>query len=258
MILIFWMNKKFLFCKVNRTMPFKNTFRRGVRKVARAAKRRYFKGKGYTRPKVGRMVKDLAMVKDMVNAEKEVYSAHSVVGQNVDYTTPYTIAVTNVSEGTGHGQRSGEAIKLHGFRWNIRVKQQTSVTNRLDYKIWLVKYVGPRASAPAISTFLKLAWSGQYSTFSERNEDWFSSYQVIAYTGLRKVIADSVSGQTGYDVVKKWGRFRGKTHQRYAGAAETSLLTGQMYIIMVTSGGDTATSTALKLDSNLQISFYDN
>lgn len=239
-------------------MPFKKTFRRGVRKVARAAKRRYFKGKGYSRPKVGRMVKDLEMVKTMVNAEKEVYTAHSVVDQNVDFDTPYTTAITNIAEGTSHGQRNGESVKLHGFRWNIRVKQQTSVTNRLDYKIWLVKYVGPRGSAPAISTFLKLDFDGQYSTFSERNEDWYTSYQVIASSGLRRVVADSVSGQTGYDIVKKWGRFRGKTHQRYAGAAESSLLTDQMYIIMVTSGGDTATSTALKLDSMLQISFYDN
>ena len=232
--------------------------RRQLKAAAGAAKQRYFPGRGYMRPNVGRMVKDLSAIKAMVNAEKEIYTAHSVVDQNVDFDTPYTVGITNIAEGTTHGTRDGESVKLHGFRWNVRVKQQTSVTNRLDYRIWLVKYVGPRGSAPAISTFLKVDFDGQFSTSSERNEDWFKSYEVISDSGVRTVISDQVSGQTGYDLWRGYGRFQGDTHQRYSGAAESTLLTDQMYIIMVTSGGDTSTSTGLKLDSQLLISFYDN
>lgn len=232
--------------------------RNAAKQAGRSLKQRYFPGRGFARPNVARMVSDVSVLKSMVNAEKEVYTAHSVLDQNVDFDTPYTVAITNIAEGTAHGQRDGESVKLHGFRWNIRVKQQTSVTNRLDYKVWLVKYIGPRGSTPAISTFLKLDFDGQYSTSSERNEDWYKSYEVVAHTGLRQVVSDQVSGQTGYDLWRGYGRLKGDTHQRYAGAAETSLLTDQMYIIMVTSGGDTSLSTGLKLDSQLLISFYDN
>lgn len=236
----------------------KSSFRRIAKKVGRTVKKRYFKGKGYTNPKIGRMAKDLAIVKSMVNAEKEIYTALTLTAQNVDVTTPYFQPITNVAEGTAHGQRDGETIKLHGFRWNSRFSQQNSVTNPLFVKMWMVKYIGPRGSTPAVSTFLKPDFDGNYSTMSERNEDHYSSYVVISKTGLKRIPTDSVSGQTQFCLSKQYGKFKRGAHQRYSGAAGTTLLTDQIYILIVTSGGDTATSTGAKVDSQLLISFYDN
>lgn len=195
----------------------------------------------------------------MVNAEKEIYVAHSVAGQNVDLDTPYLAAITNVAAGSSHGQREGETIKLHGFRWNLRIRQQASTSNKIQAKFWLVKYVGPRAATFSdIGQFLTPDFDGQRSIYSERNSDWFRSFKIICSTGLMTILPDDVSAQTGFAHKKKYGRFRGGVHQRYADAAASSLLTDQMYIIGVTSGGDTAASTALQMDSHLEISFYDN
>jgi len=236
------------------------TFRRGIRKVARSAgraiKKRYVSSRGGL--KVSRIAKDVAILKTMVNAEKEIYTGLTLTAQNVDLTTPYFQPIINVAEGTGHGQRDGESIKLHGFRWNSRFSQQASVTNPLYCKMWMIKYIGPRGATPAISTFLKPDFDGNYSTMSERNEDHYKSYVVLSTSGLVKIPCDSVSGQSQFTLRKKFGKFTRDAHQRYSGTLATTLLTNQMYVLIVTSGGDTATSTGAKIDSQLLISFYDN
>lgn len=233
-------------------------------RVLKKISRKVYKATGLSNPiKKGRvsstrLIKDVARLKSLVNAEKEIYTANSMTGQNVDFDTPYFEPITNVIGGTAHGERDGESVKLHGFRWNLRFSQQNSVTNPLYVKCWLIKYIGPRGSTPSISTFLQTDFDGNYSTMSERNEDHYKSYRVISSTGLVKIPTDQVSGQTQFTLRKLYGRFKGDAHQRYSGTAATTLLTDQMYILIVTSGGDTASSTGAKVDSKLLISFYDN
>jgi len=235
----------------------RSTFRRTLRKAGRAVKSRYFKGKGFSKPKLSRMAKDLAVVKSMVNAEKEIYVAQQLVGQNVDVTTPYFEPLTNVAEGTTHGTRDGESVKLHGYRYSLRFGQQASGSNTLYCKLWIVKYIGPRGSAPAISTFLKPDFDGNYSTYSKRNEDHYGSYIVVARKNIF-IPADTVSGVSMYKQTKLYGRFKGNCHQRYSGALQGTLLTDQMYFMAVSSDGTIGTSTANTITSQLQISFYDN
>lgn len=240
------------------SFKYRKSFNKVIKKVGRAAKRRYFKGRGYSNPKIGRMSKDIAVLKTLVNAEKEIYTALNLSSQTVDLSTPYFQPINNVAEGASHGQRDGESIKLHGFRWNTRFMQQASVTNAIFVKMWLIKYIGPRGSTPAISTFLKPDWDSNYSTMSERNEDHYRSYKVIAYSGLSKIQPDNVSGQTQFALKRMYGKFKYGAHQRYSGLASTTLLTDQMYVLIVTSGGNTATSTGVNVDTQLLISFYDN
>lgn len=231
--------------------------KRAAKKVARTVKKRYFKGKGYSRPRMSRIVKDVSMLKSMVNAEKEIYTAYTTTNEGVSPTSPKFQAITNIAEGTGHGQRDGESVKLHGYRLNTRWTQQSSAVGPQFFKLWVVKYIGPRGSTPNINTFLKPDFDGNYSTHSERNEDWYSSYRVICHQ-RGKIAPDQLSGQTIYTMKKSYGRFRGKTHQRYGGTAATDLLTDQMYIIAVASNGAIGTSTACAFDAQLLISFYDN
>lgn len=234
----------------------RKTLRKAAKSAGRAIRKRYVSSKGGL--KLARIAKDVAIVKSMVNAEKEIYTALSLTSQNVDLSTPYFEPITNVAEGTAHGQRDGESVKLHGFRWNTRFSQQNSVVNPLYVKMWLVKYIGPRGSTPAVSTFLKPDFDGNYSTMSERNEDHYRSYKVIATSGLRKIPGDGVTGQSQFVLSKLYGKFTYGAHQRYSGSAATTLLTDQMYVLIVTSSGNTATSTGAKVDSQMLISFYDN
>jgi len=231
--------------------------KRVIKKVGRVVKKRYFKGKGYTNPKLSTMARDINIMKSMVNAEKEIYTAHSASNVAFSPTSPIFVAIDNTTEGTGHGQRDGESIKLHGYRWNLRFSQQTSAQGPQFIKIYLVKYIGPRGGVPAISTFLKADFDGNFSYHSERNEDHYTSYNVIK-TISTKIQADTVSGINMYNVKKVYGRFKGKTHQRYSGTLPTTLLTDQMYIIAVASNGTIGTSSAVTYDSQLLVSFYDN
>lgn len=228
-----------------------------IRKAGRAAKSRYFKGKGYMRPKIGRMVKDLAIVKQMVNSEKEIYTQNTSFSVGSLAGEQYFQPIVNIAEGSSHGQRAGESVKLHGFRWRVRALQQSARVNMGKFRMWLVKYIGPRGTTPNISTFLKPDFDGLYTIHSERNEDWYSSYQVISSCS-RGVAGDSVAGSSSQSIIAKYGRFRGKTHQRYSGALATDLLTDQMYFLCVCDGGSTATNTGYEIDSQLHISFYDN
>lgn len=227
-----------------------------IRKVKRSLKRRYFKGKGYMRPKLGRMAKDVAILKSMVNAEKEMYV--QTLSSDVSPTSPWgPTAITNVAEGTAHGQRDGDSIKLHAYQWDIRALSQTSAVAPRYIHLYLVKYIGPRGTAPSISTFFKPDMDGNYSTYSKREPDHYTSYQVICRKNIY-IPADTVSGVQMYKQVKLYGRFKGKTHQRYNGALATNLITDQMYVIAVSSDGTIGTSTATTIQSQLQISFYDN
>lgn len=237
----------------------KSNFRSGAKRYARKAikyvKKRYVSRKGL--PRMRNIVKDLAVVKSMVNAEKEIYNAHQASNAAFSPTSAYISAITNVAEGTSHGQRDGESLKLHGFRWNLRFSQQGSAVTDQYIKYWLVTFKGPRAATPSLDMFLLPDFDGNYSASSERNADWYNSWAVHA-SGRVHVQPDTVTSVSRYVLAKKFGRFRGDTHQRYSGALATTLLTDQMYIIAVAANGAVGSSTAAMMDSLLQISFYDN
>jgi len=237
------------------TKYVKRQIKRVARKGLKYVKKRYVTDKGL--PKMRNIAKDVMMLKTMVNAEKEIYTAHSTTNTSFSPTAPIFTAIDNTTEGTGHGQRDGESIKLHGYRWNLRFTQQSNAQGPQFIKVHLVKYIGPRGSTPNINTFLKPDFDGNYSFHSERNEDHYTSYNVIR-TINTKISPDTFSGLTMYNVQKVYGRFKGKTHQRYSGTAPTTLITDQMYIIVLASNGTIGTSSAVTYDSQLLVSFYDN
>lgn len=240
------------------------------KKIVRNVGRKIYKATGYQNPmkkgkiqasrvakQIPKLARDVVMLKDMVNAEKEVYTAYNVTNQAVSPTSSVITPITNIAEGTTHGTRDGESVKLHGFRLNTRWQQQSNAVGPQFFKMWLVKYIGPRGATPSVDTFLKPDFDGNYSPSSERNEDWYTSYQVITAVSGR-LSPDSLTGQTIYTLKKNYGRFRGKTHQRYSGAGATTLLTDQMYIIAVASNGAIGSTSAAAYDAQLLISFYDN
>ncbi|WP_445772221.1 hypothetical protein, partial [Rheinheimera sp.] len=57
-------------------VQWKSTRKYAKRQVAKAgkfAKKRYFKGKGYSRPKVTQMAKDINTLKHLLNVEKKTH-----------------------------------------------------------------------------------------------------------------------------------------------------------------------------------------
>lgn len=236
-------------------------FRRAAKKVAvrvgKRLKQRYFKGKGFMRPNMRRIARDVALVKTLVNSEKEIYTQTVSTSVGAAAGQHYLQPIINIAEGSAHGQRAGESVKLHGFRWNQRVLQQGSRANPGELKAWLVRYIGPRGTTPNISTFLKPDFDGLYTVNSDRNEDWYTSWEVISYA-RHYMPMDQITNGTAQSIKKKYGRFTRNAHQRYGGTLATDLLTDQIYLIAVCDGGSTATNLGFTFDSQLSISFYDN
>lgn len=231
----------------------KRVIKRVAKKAVNYAKKRYVSRKGL--PRMRNIAKDVMLLKSMVNAEKEMYN--QTLTSDVSPTSSWIAPITNIAEGTAHGQRDGDSVKLHAYQWDIRALSQTSAVAPRYIHLYLVKYIGPRGSTPSISTFFRPDMDGNYSTYSKREPDHFTSYQVICRKNIY-IPADTVSGVQMYKQVKLYGRFKGKTHQRYNGALATNLITDQMYVIAVASDGTIGTSTATTIQSQLQISFYDN
>ena len=113
-------------------MAYKKFIKRVAKKAGRMIKKRYFKGKGYSRPKIGQMVKDVQFLKSIVNAEKhkQVYASTTetnYVGQvNANSSGHWALDVTpNLTQGVGTSNRIGSSIKWHSSNWRFLFKQRS-------------------------------------------------------------------------------------------------------------------------------------
>jgi hypothetical protein len=253
-------------------MPFKKTVRRAIRSAGRSLKRRYFKGKGFSRPKIAQMAKDVYRLKSMVNAEKkraESGQADVNVALQNGAGPGYLLApvLPTISQGLGSSQRTGNSIKVVSFMLRGRMKQQTSINTPIRVRMYLLRAKGVQPTitgtmaAPAPVTDLAVTrtfiendiFTGYPSYNSNRNPDTFTDWIVQS----KKVVylkGDDVTGQTqitDFSIIKKCN-----FHVRYnsSGAAEE----GNLFLLVVADSGDTSTSTGAKLDLYMRTFYYDN
>uniref|UniRef100_UPI0040470C31 hypothetical protein n=4 Tax=Pseudomonadati TaxID=3379134 RepID=UPI0040470C31 len=123
--------------------------KRTVAKAGKFAKKRYFKGKGYSRPKITAMVSDINKLKHLLNVEKKIFlreertpivmgltmentkTTSSIEGEgiyaqrdNVLYSGAYcnTNIIGTPTRGTGDGQLIGDRAKIVSYHMDYRVK----------------------------------------------------------------------------------------------------------------------------------------
>jgi len=132
---------------------YKKRFTKGMRRFAkrtgRAVKGRYFKGKGYRKPKLINMAKDLSKLKHLLNVEKKVYTREEktpiIMGLTVDSTKTSssiegealysqrdnvirsgayikTDLLGSVTQGTDSNQIVGSRAKLVSYHMDYRIK----------------------------------------------------------------------------------------------------------------------------------------
>lgn len=258
-----------------------------VRRAGTAVKKRYTSKSGGAR--YGRMVKDVARVVSMVNAEKKYVTypvASFAVGQ-VDFNSSGArqFDVTPLmTQGVDASSRNGNSIKICSSFFQFQVQQQSStVTTPLKFRVelWLVKGVplGAIASgattAPITDLYEASVFSGVIDMTSTRVPDHFQDYRLIASRTVR-IAGDQVSGgdiqATTFTMPIKWNKGKGH-HVRYAGTSGSSadIGNGQIFMVFRTDLGNknasnastkdiplTAVSTGVNVKMGYKHWYYDN
>jgi len=234
---------------------FRKFAKRAVKRVGRALKRRYFKGKGYGSPNVQQMASDVMMLKKLVNAEKK----HTTLAANVlqlgqfsgNSAGYYALEITPTpSAGVSDIQRNGSSIKLTSSFMKFQLVGQSAFVNRTRVKIMIIQTTGnPIAS---VNTWVQDRFKANPFVTGGSIIDYNSAWNVNTYGGFRVIKTkyitlqpDSNTGETNIQTVGfglKYNRGKG-THIRYQSGTNTPANT-QLFMILMADTGNANSVTA--------------
>lgn len=226
--------------------PKKPVLRRLVATAGRAIKKRYVGRKGL---KVGRIAKDVMMLKRLVNVEKKraISTYSGTVGQvNGAGGGAAIFDITPaLTQGDTAGSRNGNVVKVVSMYMQGQFIQQSATLDgcRISIEIWCHKAreVPMSLSSTGAEIYVPSPFSGQIDLVSRRNQDYFSDYVC-----LRKVAVWVPNDTYGAS-----NQFKNKTfnigvklqrHLRWSDAG--TLINGQMFLIMRCQHGNASASTA--------------
>lgn len=243
------------------------------RKAGRLIKKRYFKPTG-----MKQLVRDVALVKSVINAEKKIieYSYTNYIGQcNINADTGWWAQdiTPTPAQGNAQNQRSGASIKLTSTVIRAQFVQMTQLNTDLRFKVFVIKTVGqPNViDATAVSKFLKADVISTMTDFnSNRNPDYFRDFVVVS-TKVFKIVNDSATSQNQIrDIQLNLKHI--SHHVRTSGDSQTLVASGQLWLLIVSDTGNTntvspstltnvankATATGSQFFMNVKHFYYDN
>lgn len=252
-------------------MPLKKYAKRIGRKVARVAKSRYFKGKGYSRPNLKTMVRDIALVKRSLNVEKKqiqsIVTNNLDIGQvkgNADDGQAIFDITPAITQGVGYNQMTGNSVKLVSMCLKGQVKQMTATQHPMRIKVVLFRTVGQPVAVATIQSGNYLFDKNPITTMtdynSDRNVNFFKDYKVLQ-TKYVYLQPDPTSGEL---MVKDFKFIMKMAHHLKWNNNTTSLTNGQLAIGFFSDSGNTSTTVAsttanlpiLKINSGATVQFY--
>lgn len=236
----------------------KSTF---AKRVGRVVKRRYFRGRGFGKPNLSTMAKDVSMLKGLINAEKKRLLQNSsttqtigqVSGNNSGY---YALDFTpQIAEGVTYNTRNGSSVKWTSSYLQFQMSHQSSTVARVRYEIHIVKVLGTTFAniATLVSQYLTPnqfiynqngGAASIYDLASSRNQDYFKNFRC-----LRKIKGslepDNISSQP---VIKTFSiGMKYQDHHIKYNLDTTTVTNGQVVILIFTDSGNTSGSTACTL-----------
>lgn len=268
--------------------------KRAIKRVVRKVGRKLYKATGFVNPiKKGklsgsRVLKDIAMLKAMVNAEKKRLivpqtgfvpvaqvrnnGASELSGSYVQDVTPIP------AQGIGYNQKTGNSIKLHSMHWDFQVSGQANTAAGIKLKFMWVQVTGlPYSNISDIydkfinpNPFIQTT-TGQticYDVNSSRDPDYFKDFRVLKtkYVTLAPDQTSGVINVRQFSVGQKFRNYHVKTNDN------TSTPTnGQMFLLILAdrgnSGGTTSTQNGISIGApqtgvnilwNASYYYYDN
>lgn len=232
-------------------MAFKKFVKKAVKKVKRkvgqAVTKRYY---GNKKLNVGQIVKDVAMVKRLMNVEKKRFNLQSSanpVGQvfgNIDgwYCVDITPAM---AEGVGYAQRTGASIKMTGYHLTAQFVQQSGSLGRQNFKIFIYQVMGTPLAVGTIPTTLWnpnlfVGTGTQIVDYnSQLNPDQFGKFKLLQYKHV-SIAPDSISGQTAF---RTFSMGKKLNHHVRFNKDTTTVVNGQIIMVVLADSGNSSTST---------------
>ncbi len=267
-------------------MPIKKYFKKQVKKAGRYAKKRYFKGKGYSQPKYGTMYNDLQKLKRIVNSEKKQWVKANTPGtlvtlgqvdENASGAAVVDITPKPTQDATDSG-RNGDSIKAVSCVINFNFIQQTSTVCKINFflEIWYTAKPQVDINNNIVNLLYKndptLNGSGIITYSSHIDQDYRQLFKLISRRKL-SVTMDRISGSSGmkpYKLNLSLNKGFG-THIKFIENTDTPAV-GQFVMILradrrnsstanaSTLSGviDTAANTGIKFSYNTTWYYYDN
>lgn len=211
--------------------------------------------------RVVRVVKDVAYLKSMINAEKKrldiVSNSSLALGQvNANASGQYTMDITPIApENDTFSGRSGSSIKLHSSYMKFQFWQMSSGVNPTKGMIYLVQVKGaPQTPATfAGNMFMPNQWISLQNSVplldinSELNPDYFGTYRILKKQRFY-VKQDSLGNQhIPVNVTIPMKYYRGKGHHiRFTGDSNT-VVDGQLVMIILVDNGNASITGASSL-----------
>lgn len=227
----------------------KRTAKKVYKKVGSLAKKRYGT---FSKPKMSAIVKDLNILKSMVNAEKKhienIQASDVAIGQinvNTDLGYYFQDITPSVAEGVTYNTRSGSSIKLHSMTIRMQIRQQANLHTSIKVQFYLIKIVGQPQAISSISLGRILVpdiFSSTTDYNSLRNPDYFRDYKVIR-KWVVSIPADNYATMTNRLKDARINILFKNHHVRYS-ADSTTVSNGQIFIIGVADTGNTNATTA--------------
>lgn len=262
------------------TKRTKRYIRRTARKVGSAIKGRYFRGKGFSRPRISNMVRDINTLKSMVNSEKKritLTNRNMNMGQlaNATGSGHWLLDITpNPTQGVGYQNKTGASIKLHATHIDFQFAGQASTVSGMKIKIEIIKVVGqPWSNVQDImgkyilpNNFITGATV--YDMSSARDPDYFRNYVVVSrrYVYLP---ADQMTGDVPLKQISMGIKY--KNHHVRNNDNDPTLSQGQLLMLITADRGNagatastatgaaiTAPNTGATFGYDITHYFYDN
>lgn len=233
-----------------------------AKKVGRAIKRRYFKGKGYSRPKVQRMAKDIMMLKNVLNPEKKFRDTNVVTAVTNLYPDDPFVASFNVGgipQGDDNNARNGRSIKYSSWHFNANIQLNgAGASLHTKFKLYFVQMKGlqPTATrANVVDRFFERSPLGATLTDfnSFRSHEHMKDFKILhVYSGY--VRSESTTGVDETRTVSIHKKIR--THARWDASA---IQEGEIYVIGIADRGRDASNDGLVINNYaMRVYWYDN
>lgn len=211
----------------------------------RKGKKRYYKKKP-SRWQIygaagGQLLKDVSMLKSIVNAEKKFKDVQGNYNQG---TTPTVVHLTPIAEGSGPSERNGITVKASSMMFRAFCKINASATTPCTFRVLIIEDTQNDGSSPAFSDVI----SGG-GIISPLNKDRVPRFKVICDQIYSLTPGASASSLREFKCFRKI-----HNHIRYSAGLGTDTRAGQFYLMTVS---DDATNTpAFRYYS--RISYLDN
>lgn len=219
--------------------------RRVVKAGVRFAKKRYMRRGG-----VQRLVKDVAMIKKIVNSEKKLYRANAgpaAVGQvSGNSNAGLYIDMTPIpAQGVTRSTRNGASIKLCSQYFRFQIVQQSATVSPIKLRFQLFKNVGSQNNINVGVASGELHQSNPFNGLidfnSNRNPDYLRDWKLLR----EKKVTLATDPLASTLMIKElaFGMKYKNYHVRY-NADTTTPLQGQMILVITADNGNCSTTTA--------------